>query len=195
MRFLSLLLALALTGCAGYSVTKNGCGKGYDVYRPDPYLLRVPLADDAGKLVGFEFQVKWLPNYNHRYRVHSWTGFGASNIKFTWENGWQFTGLHDQNSNTEVLKAFTDLTKHLIPTDPAKIAQSGGPEVGLAMMAETNVPVLYKIIFDECGQVCGLRQFEVQDCQGRAIKPPVLDLKMPNGGGGAFPGGTDPAGG
>ena len=43
LRGLLILICLTiLSGCAGYSITLNGDGPGYDVYKPEPYLLIKP---------------------------------------------------------------------------------------------------------------------------------------------------------
>lgn len=165
------LLALAglVASCAGYSIQENGTGDGFDVYRPEPYLERVPLVDQ-GQIVGYEFNVVYLPNYGKRYRVRSWTGFGASNIKFTFEDGWRLTGLHDQNKNTEVLKQLVDLTKHLIPANPFEIAKTDdagldGPTPGAKALDASAMPVLYRIVYDDCGRpTCDLVKLEVKPC-------------------------------
>ncbi len=192
MRALVIVLAFLLAGCAGYSVKKNGCGTGYDVYRPDPYLLRKPMKDNNGQVTGFEFEVVWLPNYSQRYRVHSWTGFGASDIKFTFTDGWKFTGLHDKSDNTQILKTLSDLTKHAIPANPFDIGKESAKQSASnnwALINESNQPVLYKIVFNECGDICGLKRFRIMDCKGPDGLPRVLPAAprvpdIPRGGAG-----------
>ena len=179
MRYGVVCLVLFLAACAGYSITEGGKGVGYDVYRPEPYLLRTPISSGSGgAITGFKFEVQWLPNYSKRYRVHSWTGFGASDIKFTFKDGWMLTDLHDKSDNTKVLEQLTSLTKHLIPADPMKIAQSD-PDMDdqWDLINESNTPVLYRIVFNECGEICGLRRFRIEECAGNAPSSPVPAIK------------------
>src|SRR5262245_45462755 len=103
--------AALLAGCAGYSVQRDGQGPGYDVYTPEPYLLRKPLRDGNGKLSGFDFAVVWLPNYSKRYRVHAWSGLGKGDFKFTFDEGWQLTSIEADLDNTKILEQLVDLTK------------------------------------------------------------------------------------
>lgn len=203
MRGSVILLALVMASCAGYSVTEGGTGDGYDVYRPDPYLLREPLThSQTGQLTGFKFSVKWLPNYSKRYRVRSWTGLGKSDISFTFTDGWKLTAVHDKSDNTEVLKSMVELAKHAIPANPFDISggtkggkQSGGTAEGWDLIEASNEPVLYKIVFDDCGDICGLKRFRIQDCggnQSRAFVDPIWRGKglrpgdARNGGGGGM---------
>ena len=137
-RGLSILLCALLCGCAGYSIQKDGEGKGYDIYSPDPYLLRTALtAPNSGEITGFKFDVIWLPNAQKRYRVHSWAGLGKAEFEFNYANGWMLTKVVDKADNTKILESLVDLTKHLIPANPfaingARIADTGNAEIGRA---------------------------------------------------------------
>jgi hypothetical protein len=166
MRTWILIAACGLvSGCAGYSVRKDGQGAGYDVYSPDPYLLRTPLTSSSGEITGFKFEVVWLPNYQRRYRVHSWAGLGKADFTFNYENGWKLTQTIDKSDNSKVLDSLVDLTKHLIPADPFGIASARTGTPGLVpdagnegLRTASMTPVLYRIEFDETAGCCvGLR--------------------------------------
>jgi hypothetical protein len=155
-----------LAGCAGYSITENGTGTGYDVYQPEPYLLRQPITASSGTITGYQFNLIWLPNYSKRYRVRSWAGMGAADFQFTFTDGWKLTGLQDKSNNTEVLKQLVGLAEHLIPANPLQLGEkrgnvAGGGERGIDKdVEESKRPVLYKIeLQDGCGPkliaVCG----------------------------------------
>lgn len=161
---LTLVLAMG-PGCAGYSIQKNGTGSGYDVYTPEPYLLRKPITSmsGGGEITGFNFEVVWLPNYSKRYRVRSWTGFGKSEFTFEFAEGWKLTKIVDKADNSEVLDKLVDLTKGVL----ANVTQSAPePKPGkLDLAASSSIPVLYKIEFDDCtGQPTGLRQICANWC-------------------------------
>jgi hypothetical protein len=154
-----------VSGCAGYSIQKDGGGTGYDVYTPEPYLLRKPIiASATGAISGYNFEVIWLPNYTKRYRVRSWTGFGASEFAFEFEEGWKLVKVTDKADNTRVLQSLVDLAKHVVPATP--LGLSVAPEAGAAAAGvDSGQPVLYKIEFDECtGEPVRLRQICPTTC-------------------------------
>ena len=183
-----IVLITLLGGCAGYAVQKDGEGKGYDVYAPDPYLLRSPVTSSTA-IIGFKFEVVWLPNFQRRYRVHSWAGLGKADFEFTYANGWQLTKVVDQSDNTKVLESLVDLTKHLVPADPTGIAakRAGDPStrerVGGAnegLLDASMTPVLYRIEFDEVSGCCvGLKPVGQLPPCGQFPVPPVGSATAP----------------
>jgi hypothetical protein len=64
----------------------------------------------------------------------------------------------DKADNTKVLERLVDLAKHVVPTNPLGLGIA--PEAGAAAAgADSGLPVLYKIEFDECtGEPVRLRQ-------------------------------------
>ncbi|MDA1193911.1 MAG: hypothetical protein O2894_01885 [Planctomycetota bacterium] len=142
-----LLLCGLLAGCAGYQVQRDGCGTGYDVYAPAPYLLRTQAS--AGV---YDFKVVYLPDYSKRYRVHSWAGLGKSAVKFTFADGWQLTAIDANLDNTAVAESISSLVDI--------IGKFGAlPEGASAATTSNESPTLFQIVFNECtGQPCGLRQ-------------------------------------
>jgi hypothetical protein len=171
------LLAVALgtlAGCAGYSIQENGRGPGYDVYQPEPYLLREPILSDSNKsITGFRFELVWLPNYSKAYRVHSWAGLGKADFEFNFEEGWKLTKVTNKADNTAITSQFVEALKHLIPA--GAIGLSAAPERGGAtvpyridLVRSSATPVLYKIEFDACGNPTGLRQLCEIACPGAA---------------------------
>lgn len=183
-------VAALLSGCAGYSVQKDGQGTGYDVYAPDPYLLRSPITNNAGEISGFKFEVVWLPNYQRRYRVHSWTGLGKADFTFNYDKGWMLTQTVDKSDNTKVLDSLVDLTKHLIPANPFAISTDGAgtravvklagePDGGLKIAS--LAPVLYRIEFDEVAGCCvGLKPVGQFPPCGQWPVPPVGNASSPS---------------
>lgn len=143
-------------GCAGYSIEENGAGPGYDVYAPEPYLLRQP-AFGGGAVTGFRFELVWLPNASKRYRVNSWSGLGRADFAFSFEDGWKLVSIEDRGDNTAALGQLVELAKHAIPAASARDLASEpgaeGPDVAA-------VPVLYRIEFED-GRVAALRQVPI----------------------------------
>jgi hypothetical protein len=203
MRRLAVVVAglvavgFAVAGCAGYSIQKDGCGPGYDVYTPEPYLLRKPIVA-SGNLVGFQFDVVWLPNYQKRYRVHAWAGLGKAHFKFTFAEGWQLTAVDAEADNTEILKQFVDLTKHLVPAGAAG-GQTLMPEKSAEALGEDSKnPILYKIEFDCRGEPVRLRQVCACPCtseiEDRVCPPPPRPGGGPPRGAGGKPPPPPPGG-
>ena len=153
MRWIIVVVAVALSGCAGYSIQEKGRGVGYDVYRPEPYLQGAAQLDTAGKVAAYNFTLIWLPNYSKRYRVHSWAGLGTANFTFQYSEGWKLTNVTDASSNTNILTEIVGLVKHLIPANPVGIGAKAS-DVNTFTDLPTS-PLLYKIDIDECtGRVC-----------------------------------------
>lgn len=156
------------SGCAGYSIQQNGTGPGYDVYTPEPYLLRKPvIAAATGAITGFSFEVIWLPNYSKRYRVRSWTGFGSSEFTFEFQEGWKLTKVVDKADNTKVLEKLVELAKHIVPANPMGLSAGPMPPVDsrrLDAASSSAIPILYKIEFDDCGNPTGLKPVCATEC-------------------------------
>ena len=95
-------LVFLISGCAGYAITKDGDGSGYDVYRPEPYLL-VKSTGDA--------QIIWLPNYKERYKISTWNFLGKADFEFQIDNGWCLTGITDKSDNTTIASKLLDIVK------------------------------------------------------------------------------------
>lgn len=103
------LLGAMLAGCAGYDITRDGDGEGYDVYKPEPYLLLV-----SGPK-GHSASVIWLPDYGTRYRVDTWNFLAKADFAFDIEDGWMLTGISDQSDSSALprtlVKAFEEARK------------------------------------------------------------------------------------
>ena len=161
--------AFLASGCAGYTIQKDGQGSGYDVYAPAPYLLRKPHYN-SNTLNGFDFEVVMLPDRTQRYRVHSWAGLSKANFTFEFADGWKLTKIVDQSDNTGVLDAITDMVKHIVPTNPFAIdnkpstSDFAPPAATPDWVRESLTPVLYKIEFDNCGRCVGLQRVCEWDC-------------------------------
>lgn len=162
--FVAGFAVLLLAGCAGYSIQENGGGVGYDVFQPEPYLKGEPVAVDAGgeKILVYKFTIEWLPNYSKRYRVRSWSGLGKADFQFTFTDGWQLTGIHDQGDNTKVIEQLTDLAKHILPANPFGIVRGmNAPDGGVKTVLPPPRPVLYRIDFDADGRPACLKELQV----------------------------------
>ena len=180
-----IVVGALLSGCAGYSVQRDGQGKGYDVYSPDPYLLRTPITHStSGEITGFKFEIVWLPNYQRRYRVNSWAGLGKADFTFNYENGWKLTQTVDKSDNSKILDSLLDLTKHLIPANPFAIGVDAagqrsvvkvtGDAADAGLKNASMVPVLYRIEFDEVAGCCvGLKPVGQFPPCGQFPVPPV----------------------
>lgn len=123
-----IILFFLLTGCAGYSITKNGTGVGYDVYKPEPYLLIPPQGDKSA-----EPKIIWLPNYSERYRITTWNFFSKADFSFNISDGWQLTSISDKSDNTALATTLGGVLAKAVK--PETISLSGTPQ-------------LYKIVID-----------------------------------------------
>ena len=138
------LCALLLASCAGYCIQDEATGrKGYVVYEPWPHVVQTATAYKNGSLGGYRFEVVYLPNRARPYRITSWSGLGKADFEFDFEHGWMLRGIHDKGDNTALLEALTGI----LPETPSLEA---APDGGLPP------PVLYRLEFDDEGQVCGL---------------------------------------
>lgn len=130
-----LVLAMFLSGCAGYAIVKNGTGKGYDVYRPEPYLMVTP-----GEK-GSKGEIVWLPNYNERYRIHTWNVLAKADFQFDIADGWQLTKISDKSDNTAIAAKLMDVVE--------KGTQAGT----IALTGETQ---LYRLVYTN-GVISGMQ--------------------------------------
>lgn len=142
-----LLLAswIDLTGCAGYSITANGTGPGYDVYTPEPYILVLPGRSASGRDTS-QASLIWLPNYSKRYRIHTWNLLAKADFKFDIEDGWLLTGIEDSTDTTKIPAAVLETLEEAVPFK----------------LSGTAEPALYRIVFDaESGSVTGLERASI----------------------------------
>lgn len=146
-------LLLLLSGCAGYSITRDGKGDGYDVYKPEPYLLLV-----SGPK-GHSASIVWLPDYGTRYRVDTWNFMAKADYAFDIEDGWKLTGISDESDMTALprtlVKAFEEARKSEV------IPLSGEPFQ------------LFKILYAPDGRVRGLAKLKLDLDLGQHQPPAV----------------------
>lgn len=130
------LSAFVISGCAGYSITPNGDGKGYDVYRPEPYLLTKP----GEKALSAE--IIWLPNYSKRYRIDTWNFFGKADFEFGITDGWKLTKISDKSDNTAIASKLLDLVQHATKAETISL---------------TGQVQLFRLVYNEKGEFTGLQ--------------------------------------
>lgn len=130
-------IALVTSGCAGYSITHGGTGSGYDVYRPDPYLLVKPA--DKGGMTG---EIVWLPNYSERYRIRTWNFLGKADFQFDMTDGWQLTKISDKSDNTSIASKLLDVVQKATKPDTISL---------------TTQVQLYRLVYNEKGEFTGLK--------------------------------------
>ena len=137
LKIVTVLLGMyLLSGCAGYSITHNGDGDGYDVYRPEPYLMIKP---GEKALVA---EIVWLPNYNERYRIDTWNFLGKADFQFDMGDGWKLTKISDKSDNTAVASKLLDVVQKA--TRPETISLTGGVK-------------LFRLVYNEKGEFVGLK--------------------------------------
>lgn len=203
-RFLLLLPLVLGSGCGPtWEAIANGNGPGYDVYRPEPYLLVAEAADfrsasrtaSATQPVTQQYTVKvvYLPDYSTRYRIRSKSGGVSIWIK----DGWELSSMSDQNSAANILAALAgagnqagttggDLISVLsllggqpISAQGSKYPSTSSPAnpTPEALVGQRGV-ALYKIIYNEKGRVTGLVKIEpTQDEQ--ELKAKLADHHPP----------------
>lgn len=142
VRLITLAATISLAGCAGYSITKNGDGGGYDVYKPEPYLLITP-----GEK-GPSGEVVWLPNYNERYRIDTWNFFGKADFVFDISDGWKLTKISDKGDNTAIASKLMDI-----------VQKSARPDA----ISLTGQVQLLRFVYDSAGHIVGMKQVLVQE--------------------------------
>ena len=153
---------VSLSGCAGYQIKLDGTKAGYDVYRPEPYVLLSPKLNNTGEVTGYDGAIVWLPDYGTRYRIHTWNLLGKADFDFKFRDGWMLTGLTDKSDNTELAKA-------LIQSATTLAAQAKESVTTKALETEDGKvkddkkeyqPILFKIIFDGTGRAVRLAELE-----------------------------------
>ena len=141
---LLIFIALCtLTSCAGYSITHNGEGEGYDVFRPEPYLLvrQGSSAKSASEII-------YLPNYSQRYRIHTWNFLAKADLKLDFQDGWCLKGITGKTDNTQIIAKLLDGIRKV--TSPETIESLSG-EV-----------LLFRLVFDEkTGHFTGLQHVKL----------------------------------
>ncbi len=137
--FRGLLILIGLTmlsGCAGYSIALNGDGPGYDVYKPEPYLLVKPATDKV------DAEIVWLPNYSQRYRIKTWNFLGKADFEFNIDNGWKLTKISDKSDNTTIPSKLLDILQQA--TKAGTVALTGQAQ-------------LFRLVYNEKGEFIGLK--------------------------------------
>lgn len=134
-RYVMVMFIFLLSGCAGYSITYNGTGDGYDVYRPEPYLLVTPGEKSLAA------QIVWLPNYKERYRIKTWNFLGKADFQFQITDGWRLTGISDKSDNTDMASGLLDILKQSVKAGTISL---------------TDQPMLFRIKYNEKGEFYGL---------------------------------------
>jgi len=138
---LAICIAMMISGCAGYNITKDGDGKGYDVYKPEPYLMITP--GEKGQ----KGDIVWLPNYKERYRIDTWNFLGKADFQFDIADGWKLTKISDKGDNTAIASKLMDIIQK--STKPETISLTGNVE-------------LFRLLYKD-GVVSGMQQIEVEE--------------------------------
>ena len=148
-----------LTGCAGYSIRANGTGDGYDVYRPEPYVLILEGRDRDGNTT-LNSSLVWLPDYSTRYRIDTWNVFAKADFTFKITDGWKLTEISDGSDNNAAFGQLVELASELVAS---------------GALRSTGQPIhLYKIVYDERGMVTGIAEVP-SDKQLSDHKPPPIE--------------------
>jgi hypothetical protein len=183
-RLLMCVSCVMLVSCGpSWEAEAGGVGKGYDVYRPEPYLMvtrvsEVQRAAQPGQAttqpVSQQYTAKiiWLPDYSTRYRIRSVQGGASIWIK----DGWELSSLSDQNSTTAVLSALAgagsqagqaggDVLSVLSILGGQPISAQGSAYPTTRPAGDDRLPgsqgvALYKIIYNQEGRVSGLVKIE-----------------------------------
>lgn len=146
-------LGAIVSGCAGYTVRLDGTGDGYDVYKPEPYLLLV-----AGPK-GHTASVIWLPDYGTRYRVDTWNVLSKADFGFIMEDGWRLTRVSDKSDTTAIPDALVKAMEEARKSDVIPLADE---------------PIqLFKFIYGPHGNVLGLSKLKL-DLLIDNHKPPAV---------------------
>ena len=176
-------------GCSpGWQAVAGGKGAGYDVYRPEPYLLVVqgrpatsrPAAATAGaQPQQYTASILYLPDYSQRYRIRSLSG--GTNILI--KDGWQLTSLTDQNAASNLLSSALSAASPSSPGGGALglLGLAGGFPLSASGSGEPDGPAptpaaarpgasLFKIVYSAAGQVTGL------------VRVPMVEGELPRAG-------------
>ena len=139
---LTICIAVMVSGCAGYNITKDGMGKGYDVYKPEPYLMITP-----GE-TGPKGEIVWFPNYKERYRIDTWNFLGKADFQFDISDGWKLTKISDKGDNTAIASKLMDI-----------IQKSTKPET----ISLTSNVQLFRLLYKD-GVISGMRMIMKMAC-------------------------------
>ena len=183
-------LATVAGGCGpGWVAAAGGDGPGYDVYRPEPYLLVVG-TDGVGSTTRpaaqrYTASIVYLPDYAQRYRVRSVAGGTSISIR----DGWMLTSLSDHNAASDLLNSALASAGPSAPGGgalgllplAASTAAGGAPAPGTpsAPAADRAGPSLFKIIYGPSGMVTGLTRVPMVEGETRSTRlsdhapPPV----------------------
>ncbi|MBN1420312.1 MAG: hypothetical protein JXP34_16145 [Planctomycetes bacterium] len=170
MRHLSLCVLVVSSGCAGYSITHNGTGDGYDVYRPEPYILVVRGSDGDGQPT-LAASIVWLPDYGTRYRVDTWNCLAKGDFTFKIADGWQLTEISDKSDATDLPGKLIELA--------TKAAEGASRVVGPP--GSESCIELYRIAYGRAGVPVALtRVKEEADARHRPPLPGDSSLPPPH---------------
>jgi hypothetical protein len=115
-------LLFLVTGCGpSWESTPFGTGPGYDVYRPEPYLLVLAAGEprEAGKggkappttqpiQVQYTAKITYLPDYSTRYRIK---GEGSLSDAGLWmKDGWNLVGISTQDTGGQMMSSLISST-------------------------------------------------------------------------------------
>ncbi len=138
-------LAFILTfGCAGYNITYKGDGDGYDVFRPEPYLIIKP--GDKAQVA----EIIWLPNYKERYRIDTWNLFAKADFQFDLADGWRLTKISDKSDNAAIASKLFDVVQKATKAEPISL---------------TCDIQLFRLIFNDKGEFTGLKHLPVVESE------------------------------
>lgn len=138
---LGIAICIQVSGCAGYTVSLDGTGDGYDVYKPEPYLLLI-----AGTK-GYTGSVIWLPDYGTRYRVDTWNVLSKADFGFIMEDGWRLSRISDKSDTTAIPDALVKAMEEARKSD-------------VIPLSEEPVQV-FKFVYAPDGKVVGLAKLKM----------------------------------
>jgi hypothetical protein len=144
-----LLLAIALSGCAGLQIDNFSNGQipdnGYIVYRPVQYIVVANTYDDEGKISGQSISSLALPNPNEGSAISLQRGFGVGSIELAVEDGWRLSTLNAETENTQI----GDFITALNGLRASGRASTNGSSAGLT-------PGIYRVHYDSNGNAVAL---------------------------------------
>lgn len=141
-----LVLLIRTYGCARLKVIRvineESYKEGIRFYRPAPYLL---ITRPIAKEKTLELRIIYLPDPSQEYAIRVTPGFGSITANVTLENGWNLIGIN-RTIDTKVSETITAIGE-LVPKLPSVLKAVG----------ETLDPGLYRIIFDDKGDISDLK--------------------------------------
>ena len=144
----ALALFLVTCGCANIDVVRvtgeDDDGGGIRYYRPAPYLL-VTRSADAETKGALQLNILYLPDKSQEYAIRTTSGLGSVTADVTLEHGWNLIGIN-RTIDSKIPETITSLGSLM----------SALPLVTKAI-GQTLDPGLYKIIFDEKGDIVNLK--------------------------------------